>query len=63
MIGRVYFMNEAIINENFVLCPICGRKIFEVTGEEEVKNLRMRCPRKLNGEYHEFTLNINAQGA
>ena len=56
-------MNEAIINENFVLCPVCGKKILEVTGEEEVKNLRMRCPRKLNGEYHEFTLNINAQGA
>ena len=49
---------EAIIKNNEIRCPICNKKIGNITGNEKIINFRMQCPRKIKGIAHEFTINI-----
>lgn len=54
-------MKNAIIENNEIRCPICNKKIGYVTGNEEVRNFRMRCPRKLSGVSHEFIIDLSKE--
>lgn len=52
-------MKNAIITDTKeIRCPICNRKIGELTGKETVINFKMRCPKKIKGVAHEFVINI-----
>lgn len=52
---------NAIIKDKEIRCPICNKKIGNISGNEVVKNFTMRCPRKLNGVAHEFIINIDME--
>lgn len=51
-------MKYAIIQNNEIRCPICNKKIGNITGNEKIINFRMQCPRKISGVSHEFVIDL-----
>lgn len=53
-------LKKAIITNNEVRCPVCGRKHFEIHGNEIVKNLVVYCKgtRTNNNEKHYFLFDL-----
>lgn len=54
-------MEYAILKNNEIRCPVCNKKIGNITGNEKIINFQMQCPRKLNGTAHEFIINIEKE--
>ena len=55
-------MKNAIITDTRdVRCPICNKKIGELTGNEVVKNFIVQCPRKIEGKAHRFVINLQSE--
>ena len=54
---------EAIITNKEVRCPVCGRKHFELTGDELVRNLKIFCKgnKQTKNNTHFFVLNIGGK--
>lgn len=51
-------MKYAVIKNNEIRCPECGKKIANITGNETIKNFIIRCPRKICGKSHEYIINL-----
>lgn len=46
---------EAKIKENWIVCPLCGKRQFPVDSDTEINNLRYRC-RSSKGVNEHFML-------
>lgn len=55
-------MQKAMIRGNEIRCPVCGRKVAEITGHEVIKNFVFRCPKKINGISHDFVIDLSDGG-
>lgn len=52
-------LKEAIITpDKKIKCPICGKTNGVITGQETVRNYKMRCRASRRGWEHFFTLNV-----
>lgn len=51
-------LKEAVIVDKTVRCPICGKLNGVITGEETVRNYKIRCRGSRKGFEHYFTLNV-----
>lgn len=54
-------MNEltAIIENGWVVCPVCYKKQFKLYGGEKIKNLKYRC--KLSNGHSEHFMIVNVE--
>lgn len=46
---------QAEIKKGWIVCPVCGKKQFPLSGEETIINLRYRC-RTSNGQHEHFMI-------
>ena len=55
-------MNEqlAIIEDGWIICPICGKKQFRLYGKEKIENLKYRC--KISNGKSEHFMVVNVEG-
>lgn len=55
-------LKEAIITpDNKIKCPICYKTNGKVTGEETVRNFKIRCRGSKRNHEHYFMLNLNVE--
>lgn len=57
--GEIMELKEAIITEDKnILCPYCKKKNGELTGEETIRNFKIRCRGSNARLEHFFMLNV-----
>lgn len=55
-------LREAVITEDGkIQCPICGKCNGMITGEETIRNFKIRCRGSRRGWEHYFTINVEKE--
>ena len=49
---------EAVVKDNKVFCPVCGALNMTLTGEEQMRNVRIRCRKSKSNSEHYFIVNV-----
>lgn len=49
----------AVMQNGWIICPVCGKKQFKLYGSEIIKNLRYRC--KLSNGRSEHFMIVNVE--
>lgn len=55
-------LKEAIITpDKKIQCPICGKTNGMITGQETIRNYKVRCRASRRGREHFFVLNVEME--
>lgn len=52
---------EAVVKDNKVFCPVCGALNMTLTGEEQMRNVRIRCRKSKSNSEHYFIVNVGEE--